>query len=219
MSIVKPKKRLTRGMLGSIQNAASYDPRLAYTLAQMFATGKYTGLTGWEIFNIRGTFAAGSAAGKQVEAQLSRMFEADMLIRKVTYTVQRPTAFAGSPLKGQFDFYNAKNPLVNFRLTINALIRYVIAVDQTPLENIEEIFDCVCPAGLVLTASSTVAADFTSLRTIPDAEGSSIVTITLHGQRLPYGVYASTDPSYALRWLTEQGYFGVDPEAEDEGDE
>lgn len=200
------KRRIKPIGLGSVRKAACYDPRIAYAMAKGIGAGIGLGLSGWEIFNIKGVFAAGDSAGKVINAILGREVEVDLLIRKVTYTVQYPQANVGSPGQGLFAYFNKLSPNIEFELTINAIINYVISLDFTPLENIEETFECICPAGLALTASTTIQAHFRTIAAIDPAQGPVQPVITLHGQRLPYGVYSSCDAGTALKWLVEHDY-------------
>lgn len=197
------KNRIRPIGLGEVRRVAGYDPRLAFAIAKSFSTG--LGLTGWEIFNITGQFTT-QTAGQAVQAQLGRQVEADLLVRKIMYTVQRPNANPGNPWKGQWDYYNRLSPNINFTFLVDGLCRYVIASDPTPLENIETVFEAVAPAGMALTATSTIEVDFTTLRALGDGENPTNAVISLHAQRLPYGVYSSCNETAAIKWLVQNGY-------------
>ena len=139
---------------------------------------------GWEIINLTGTWTSG-AADQLVEGQMTGIVEADLWIRKVMYTVQRPLAFPGSVFKAQSDEMNKKNPNINFELTVKSYCQYVIANTPTPLENIEVAFECVCPVGFVLGCSSQMSAQFTNLRALADDEIPTNAVISFHAVRLP----------------------------------
>jgi hypothetical protein len=108
-----------------------------------------------------------------------------MWVRSVTYTVKRPNAFAGNIFKAQSDYFNSLNPNIDFQLTIKSYCQYVIAPDFTPLENIEQVFECVCPAGFVLGCSTNILAEFVNTRDFANDEIPTIVAVTLHAMRLP----------------------------------
>jgi hypothetical protein len=192
-----------------IGECASWDPVLAATLLQTGnCAGGYVDTGGWEIFNLVGTFSDG-VANETVEGTIQGLIEADLWVRKVTYTVRRPLAYAGNILKAQSDYFNALNPNINFTLTINSFCRYLISPQQTPLENIGIAFECVCPVGLVLRSSASIQSQFTLLRAL-DTDNGEIpmdAVITLHATRLPLGLYGQYGREQALALLTELGYF------------
>lgn len=172
------------GFLGMV---AACDPQLANAIIRpdLIGWGEPSCGWGWEILNLSGTFDSG-AANQQIPFQLAEgIVETDLWVRSVTYTVQRPRAFEGNIFKAQSDYFNRLNPNINFTLTVKSYCRYVISPTETPLENIEQKFECVCPVGFVLGCSSQFSGTFTTLRTLAEDEIPTIVTITLHCVRLP----------------------------------
>ena len=189
-------------------DVACYDARLAYTLLQSGAgAGGYVDVGGWETITLLGRWEAG-AANQTVNGQQLGNIDADLWVRKVVHTVRRPNAFAGSIFKAQSDWFNAKNPNIDFTLLIQSYCRYLIAPQPTPLENIELAFECVCPAGLVLKCGTNIVATFTNLRAFSSDNGEvpTEAAITLHVTRLPRGVYESCDLGKAQETLRRLGY-------------
>lgn len=184
-----------------------FDPKLAATLMQcgkvsddgMIDTG------GWEMINLVGRWTGG-AANQNVDGEVNGMVTSDMWIRKVTYTVRRPNAFAGNVFKAQSDYYNAKNPNIDFQLIVNSYFRYMISPEFSPLENIETAFECVCPVGLVLRCSASLDASFVNLRAFAEDENPTEAIITLHGTRLPMEYYGNCNSEQARAMLRELRY-------------
>lgn len=189
------------GWLGEV---ARIDPRLAVSLLggiddhgqvirpDLLGWGDPTCGWGWEIINIAGQFNEGTA-DQHVRGQITGIVEADLWVRRVTYTVKRPSAFSGSIFKAQSDYFNRLNPNIDFTLQINSHCKYLISPDPTPIENIEQTFECVCPVGFVLGCSANIQAEFVNTRTFlcgqeteaDNGECPTIVVITLHAVRLP----------------------------------
>lgn len=198
------------GWLGEI---AQIDPRLAYSLVggpaalekskesqlgvgsqgiirpDLLGWGKASCGWGWEIINLSAQFED-TAANQVIPAKQSGIVEQDLWIREVKYTVARPNAFQGNILKGESDHYNKLNPNIKFSLIVNSWCRYLISPDFTPLENIEQVFECVCPIGFVLSCNSQMTAQFTNCRALFDtsetnSEIPTEVTISFHAIRLP----------------------------------
>lgn len=202
---------------------AQHDPKLAYTLLRsgQLTAGGYVDTGGWEIINLKGTFTS-PAADQTVKGQLFGTVEADLWVRRVTYTVRRPFAFAGNIFKAQSDYFNKLNPNIDFTLLINSYNRYVISPEQTPLENIETVFEAVAPAGLVLRCSANIVATFTNTRPLIPTSGTPSVgeipteaIISLHATRLPTNVYGSCNQDMAIAMLQEMGYLpGKTPDGE-----
>lgn len=213
------------GWLGEV---ARHDPRLAVALLggvsadaefirpDLLGWGDPTCGWGWEILKLTGTFETG-AANTEVEGQLDGIVEADLWVRKVVYTVKRPNAFANSIFKAQSDFFNAKNPNIDFTLTIKSHCRYLISPDPTPLENIENTFECVCPVGFVLGCSAQIRATFVNTREFVGTSGQVVVgeiptiaVITMHCVRLPTR-YDSCALDTAVKALVSAGYLNPTP--------
>lgn len=189
------------GNLG-ICDIACQDPALAYALLQPIIHGERVGVyNGLEIVNLIGEFTSGTA-DQTIPARQSGVISGDFWLRKVTYTVRRPNAFAGSILKAQSDHFNKENPNVDFQLLINTGLgcKYVIASDPTPLENIEIAFEC-CPVQIVLGCSASFAASFTLNRALASDEVPYEVVISLYGMVIP-GIYASLSRVKCLEALT-----------------
>lgn len=191
---------------------ACHDPRLAYTLlkAQDVNAGGYVDTGGWEIINLKGEFTS-LAAEQEVSGQMNGIVEADLWVRRVTYTVRRPNAFAGNIFKAQSDYYNRLNPNIDFTLLVNSYCRYLIAPEQTPLENIETVFECVCPAGMILRCSANIKATFVNLRALSETENPTQAIISLHCTRLPRDVYGSCQGEMAIEYLRQKGLYEQDP--------
>src|SRR5262245_58586206 len=145
------------------------------------------GARGWQIINVKATFSS-TAADKTVEGQTLGIVETELWVRRVTYTVRRPRYAQGSIWKAQSDYFNKLNPNIDVNpFIIHSFCNYIIADSATPLENIEAVFECVCPAGLVLGCSANIEAFFTILRELQSDEVPTDVVISLHGTRLPGG--------------------------------
>lgn len=204
----------------TIGELAVFDPRLAYTLASCadgdcdtsrvyLPTDSEWATGGWEIINLKGTFTSG-AAGTSVQAQMFGIVAADLWVRRVTYTVKLPNV-AGNLLSPQYAYYNRLNPNIDFTLLINSYCRYTISPELTPLENIETVFECVCPAGIVLGATSNMSASLQLTRTYSDGTNGSIaevplsVVISFHATRLPNKVYNTVDDARAMKYLRDRG--------------
>lgn len=172
------------GFLGMV---AAVDPQLANAIIRpdLIGWGEPSCGWGWEILNVSARFTDG-AANQNVPFQLAEgIVETDLWVRRVTYTVQRPRAFEGNIFKAQSDYFNRLNPNINFTLTVKSYCRYVISPTETPLENIEQQFECVCPIGFVLGCSSQFSGFMTNLRAFAGDEVPTIATITFHTVRLP----------------------------------
>lgn len=175
---------LQPGFLGQV---AQCDPQLASAIIRpdLLGWGEPSCGWGWQILNVSGRWTGGAADQNIPYTLAEGIVEADLWVRKITYTVQRPNAFAGNILKAQSDYYNRLNPNINFTMTVKSYCRYVISPTATPLENIEQVFECVCPVGFVLGCSSQFSGNFTNLRALANDEIPTIATITLHTVRLP----------------------------------
>lgn len=168
---------------------AQCDPQLANAIIRpdLLGWGEPSCGWGWQILNLKGQFNSG-AANQQVKFQLAEgIVETDLWVRKVTYTVQRPLAFAGNIFKAQADYFNRLNPCIDFTMIVKSYCRYVISPTETPLENIEQVFECVCPIGFVLGCSTQISGYFRNIRDFSTDNGEipTIATITLHCVRLP----------------------------------
>lgn len=207
---------------------ASIDPRLAYTLANAgeIKSGTYLDAGGWEVVNVAATFSTADVSGNipaetTVKGQLFGTIQKDLWIRKVTYTVRRPNAYAGNIFKAQSDFFNSQNPNIDFQLVINSYDRYVVSSDFTPVENVEMVFSASAPAGLVMGPSSSVEATFINRRIffggqnvllLPVGENPTQVIFSFHGTRLPSDIYSSCNLQQASKYLREKGIWPASPE-------
>lgn len=172
------------GFLGTV---AQCDPQLANAIIRpdLIGWGEPSCGWGWEIINLSGQFS-GTAADQRVPYNLfNGIVETDLWVRKVTYTVRRPSAFAGNILKAQSDYYNRLNPNIDFTMTVKSYCRYVISPTDTPLENIEQVFECVCPVGFVLGCNSSISGQFINRRVFQSDETDTEAIITMHCVRLP----------------------------------
>lgn len=197
---------------------ADHDPQLAASFLRpdLIGWGEPSCGWGWEIINLAATFTA-LTADQTLPAQMNGVVEADLWIRKVVYTVQRPNAFAGNIFKAQSDYFNRLNPNINFTMSVKSYCRYLISEDAMPLENIEQVFECVCPVGFVLGCSSQIAMQFTNLRALATDENPTTATVSLHGTRLPTR-YDSCGPKEAVARLQKYGYLKGHPEPEPEAE-
>jgi hypothetical protein len=194
-----------RGTSKWLQDIVPRDPMLAYTLLQTPGCVAYNGLCDVgtpEIINVVGRFESG-AAGSSVPATLQGLLDADLWVYAITYTVRRPNAFAGNIFKGLSDFFNAKNPNIDFELIINSFCRYLIAAEPTPLENLPMIFDCDCPNMFVLKCASSIKGRFILNRALAADEIPTEAIISLIAMRLPTGIYGSCTNLVALAALRE----------------
>jgi hypothetical protein len=184
----------------TLGQVARSDPRLAAALLPPQVQGEGVGVGGhnpldlitladtcpafiWRPLNICATFT--TTEPKTIKGQVEGIITRDLWIRKVVYTVRRPNAFAGSIFKAQSDHFNKLNPNVDFTLIVRSYFDYVISPDPTPLENIEMVFECVCPIGFVIGCAATIEADFTLRRALAADEIPYEVCITLHAITLP----------------------------------
>lgn len=196
--------RTGRFTLGEI---AQFDPNLAATLLECgkVGVGGVIDTGGWEMLSFVGRFTS-LAANQMVEGEKNGIVTSDLWVREVKYTVRRPHAFAGSVFKAQSDYYNAKNPNIDFQLTVNSYCRYLISPDFSPLENIESVFQRVTPIGLVLRCSANIVARFTNLRALADDENPTEAIITFHGVRLPSDYYGRCNAEQSRAMLRELRY-------------
>jgi hypothetical protein len=185
---------------------ARCDPQLAHALIRpdLLGWGEPSCGWGWEIINLTGRFVDTTADQPNVIGQLNGIVEADLWVRKVTYTVRRPNAFPGNIFKAQSDYFNSQNPNIDFTLTVKSYCRYVISDTFTPLENIEQTFECVCPVGFVLGCSSQMTAQFINRRALAVDENPTEAIISFHAIRLPTR-YDSCSIEKAVQALQEQG--------------
>lgn len=184
------------GMIGEC------NPQLALTLLDSGrAPGGWVDTGGWEIINVKGVFND-VTANQGVPGIFQGLVEIDFWVQKVSYTVRRPNAFAGSIFKAQSDVYNALNPNIDFQLIIKNYCEYVISPDPTPLENIVMAF---CnPTGLILRCSAGISANFTNKRALAADESPTEAIITLHGMRLPRDMYSRCQADAARAILIER---------------
>jgi hypothetical protein len=155
----------------------------------------------WKLIDICADFT--TTEPKTISAQVTSVITRDLWVRKITYTVRRPNAFAGSIFKAQSDHFNKLNPNVDFTLTIHSYFDYVITADPTPLENIEMVFECVCPIGFVIGCALSIEATYTLLRALAADEVPYNVCITLHTITLPRSYNVAFD--VALAALASRG--------------
>jgi len=144
-----------------------------------------------------------STEPKTIPAQFGTLITRDLWIRKITYTVRRPNAFAGSIFKAQSDVFNAQNPNVDFTLTVKSFTDFVIASEPTPLETLELVFECVCPIGFVLGCAASIAANFTLRRALAADEVPYEVCIVFWAITLPRRFDISLEVAIAA--LTARG--------------
>jgi hypothetical protein len=144
---------------------------------------------------ICGTFT--STEPKTIPAQFGTLITRDLWIRKITYTVRRPNAFAGSIFKAQSDVNNALNPNVDFTLTVKSFTDYAIVSTPTPLETLDLVFECVCPIGFVLGCAATIQADFTLRRALAADEVPYEVCIVFWAITLPRSYNISLEVAIA----------------------
>lgn len=196
-----------RGAVG-LGEIALHEPVLAATLlgaGRVGETGYIDLRSGWEIVNLVARWTS-TGADQQIEAKTLEQICNDLWVRDVVYTVRRPLFQAGSPWKGLWDYYNARNPNIDFTLIIKSYCDYAISPDPTPLENIVTRFDCVCPAGLVLKYGATFDSFFTNLRALSADENPTEAIVTFQALRLPNRLYGSISYDKAVQELQARGY-------------
>lgn len=198
-----------------IGEIAQWDPRLAATLLYggafapkgVMLGGVASAVGGWEILNLRAVFQSGTA-NQTIPVTLPDVAEVDMWVRDIRATVRRPNYFPGNPLRDIANTAYAKNPDIDFTMEIKTWCNFAISLDPTPLGNIEETFECVCPVGLVLTCGASIIASFTNTRALVDPdEIPTEVIVSLHVTRLPRSnCYAQLDIATALSVLKDRGF-------------
>lgn len=206
-------QRFGQGPPRWLAEVAPLDPRLAFALTRIPGAVGLDGCLSFgspEIINVVGRFDSG-AAGTTVPMQIQGLLDSDLWIHSITYTVRRPNAFAGNILKSVSDFFNAKNPNIDFELIINSFCRYLISATPTPLENLPMIFDCNCPVGMVLSCASSIRGHITLNRNLAASEIPTEVIISLIAMRLPTGVYGGCTNAVAIAALREYGLILSEP--------
>lgn len=220
---VEEKKRKAPLKPQWLGDVACYDAKLAYSALQagVVEGGYVTDTSGWEVLSLTGTWGgptntADIPANTGINAILTPpgIVEADLWVRKVTYTVRRPVAFPnGGVFRAQSDYFNSLNPNIDATLLVNSFCRYWISPAPTPLELIPEAFSYACPAGLVFRCSANVESSMHNTRTFLAVNGETEVTatITFHCLRLPAGIYGGCDEQQARAVLRELGYLAEVP--------
>lgn len=197
-----------RQRFASLGEVAVADPVLAMTLlgaGRVNEAGYIDLRSGWEILNLVARWED-VVANQPIEAKTIEQICNDLWVRDLKYTVRRPLFQAGSPWKGQWDYYNSLNPNIDFTLIIKSYVDYAISPDPTPLENIVTRFDCVCPAGLVLKFGATFDSQFVNLRALAADENPTEAIVTFHALRLPNNVYGTMSINKAVEELRNRGY-------------
>jgi hypothetical protein len=191
----------------TLGEVALRDPRLACTLLRGDLVGCRGEIAyrGWEVVNLVARFTS-IQADQNVEAKTLENICYDLWVREIRYTVRRPLFQAGSPWKGQWDYFNMKNPNIDVTLIIKSCCDYAIAPDPTPLENLIVRFECDCPGGLILTAGATFDSFFNNNRALEAGEVPTEVVVTFHAVRIPNGIYAGIDYQAAVEELRKLGY-------------
>ena len=181
--VLRPETKIYGVGLGELALA---DPRLARSFAlrpDLFGT--CTPACGWggiEWVNIAGCFTSGAI--QTVQGEVCGI-TTDLWVRFIKYTVRRPNAFAGNILKAQSDYFNSLNPNIDFTLIIKSRCKYILSPDPTPLENITDVFDCICPVGFEIGCSAILQAEFTNKREFAADEVPVEVVVTLGTIPLP----------------------------------
>jgi hypothetical protein len=188
-----------------IGQIAQSDALLARALIQPQLIGQCDprcNANGWQILNLSGCFNSGAI--QTVDAEICGITQ-DLWICDLEYTVRRPNAFAGNILKAQSDYYNARNPNIDFTLQVKSFCNYLISPDPTPLENIRRVFKRICPAGFVVGCSAIITAEFTNRRVFEADEVPTEVVISFHAVTLPGNIYNSCSYGDAVKELIERG--------------
>lgn len=194
----------------TLGQVAVSDPRLAFALLPQSPTGGDVSLSDvlsaaadqcggcplpWRILPICSSFLSASSCAPpagagitegtcKVEASSDAILR-DLWIRKITYTVRRPLAFANSIFKAQSDHSNKLNPNIDFTFRVQSTFGdFVFTADPTPIETIEDVFECVCPIGFVIPALAVIKAEFFLRRDLAPDEIPTEVCIVLHGVQL-----------------------------------
>lgn len=206
-------KKVKQLGVGDVAEIAKFDPRLALSLLYggafapkgVILGGISAAVGGWEEINLRARFTD-SSANQSVPVTLSDVAEVDMWVRSVQAVVRRPEYLAGNPLRDIANTAYSMNPDIDFTMLIKSWCNFAIASDPTPLGNLEEKFECVCPVGLVLTCGASIIGTFTNTRALADDEVPTEVIVTLSVTRLPRsGCYTQIGIEEALAVLQKQG--------------
>lgn len=199
------------GFLGTV---AHCDPRLAAAIIRPDALGVGEPACGWgwEIITLAGQFS-GTAADQHISYNLQNgIVSQDLWVRKVTYTVRRPSFATGSLWKAQSDYFNMLNPNIDFIMEVKSFCNYLISPTETPLETISNHFECVCPVGFVLGCNANISGQFINKRTLGDDETDTEAVIVMHCVRLPTP-YRTCSIKHARELLKEIGLVSDAPMA------
>lgn len=194
----------------TLGEVAQFDPKLAASLLYGGAASARgivsSAIGGWEILNFRGQFTSGTA-NQTLPVKMEDLAEVDVWLKDVQFTVRRPNYFPGNPLRDIANTAYARNPDIDVTLQIKSWCNFVISDDPTPLGNFAEVFECVCPVGLVLTCGASAIATFTNTRALIDPdEIPTEVIVSLHVMRLPRSnCYAQISIQDALAVLKKSG--------------
>lgn len=197
------------GFLGTV---AQCDPRLAAAIIRPDALGVGEPACGWgwEIIKLAGQFS-GTAADQHIDYNLQDgLVMQDLWVRKITYTVRRPSFAEGSLWKAQSDYFNMLNPNIDFTMTVKSFCNYVISPTETPLETISNHFECVCPVGFVLGCNANITGQFINKRTLAETETDTEAVIVMHCVRLPTR-YTACSVKHARALLQEIGVLSDAP--------
>lgn len=200
-----------------LEGVVQYDKKLAACmLAQSVGLGQVprvrgievaTGLSGWTIINLTACFTS-TEADKSVDLEACDLPCVDSWIFDIRYTVRRPNWLAGSALKAQSDYYNTLNPNLDIALTITSYQHYVVAADETPLENFSQRFECQCPGGIILALGCQgIDGQITNRRTLQSTEVPLEVVISMHAIMLGRS-YGTMNEKTATEIIEAAGYGG-----------
>lgn len=187
-----------------LEQIALFDPRLVVALHGGLVDGKLrdqatVSPTVWEIVNVRGPLES-----KRCEVRMNASPGRDLWVRRVLYVVRRVNSMFGRVSDGSiFD----QNDEIDFTLAINSYAGYKMAPTPTPLRNVSEIFECICPAGFVLRRDAEIEATFSRQDDGPFVEP----VISMHGMLLPVP-YDSCTVEQAIVALRAAGILKALPE-------
>lgn len=185
------KTRNSVGQIADVRALAPSNPELAFAIWSGFCTPQVIPMSAQLLSGAKdetvdaSTFDAKSAEG----------FCSDFAILSAKFQIQRTAAFAGSILKGQSDYYNAKNSGIHVWMEAAKCPKFEIVPNYTPIELVCDAADapdscCTWPYGFVMPACSGILAHFINRRALaPGAnDGPS--------EELPYEI-----------WIALRGYY------------
>lgn len=131
------------------------------------------------------------------------------IVDSVRYTIDQPTAFAGSIFKAQSDYYFALQSGIQVTMDVDGAPRYGVVPFFTPIKDAIEMLGEKWPQGWVLTYNQSIRMAFQS--TIPLPSLPTTVTVTF---RMWQGVGAEwlVNMTIPQAWAELQKIYANDPD-------